>query len=245
MLGASAKPSDRAATPHVQAQLVVHAPQGIAPGQPLALGLLLTHQPDWHTYWKNAGDSGLPTQLDWDLPLACKRARSPGPCPSKFALGDLLNYGYEGQVLLPVPTTVGADFAPDSDGMVRLGVRASWLVCRVECIPEEVQLQIRLPVAQSHVAFASNFVAASAKEPKHLESIYGEFTVNTSGDRLDFVVKGLPAEAHGQELAFYPEAADTFRHAAVLGQDWQQRWRTGSGTPACPCPICAGAHSPG
>ena len=227
VLGASAKPSDRAATPHVQAQLVVQAPQGIAPGQPLALGLLLTHQPDWHTYWKNAGDSGLPTQLDWDLPPGLQAGEIAWPVPQQIRVGDLLNYGYEGQVLLPVPTTVGADFAPDSDGMVRLGVRASWLVCRVECIPEEVQLQIRLPVAQSHVAFASNFVAASAKEPKHLESIHGEFTVNTSGDRIDFVVKGLPAEAHGQELAFYPEAADTFRHAAVLGQDWQQRWADG------------------
>ena len=51
-------------TPYVRAELIAHAPQGVAPGQPLWLGLHITHQPDWHTYWKNPGDSGLPTALD-------------------------------------------------------------------------------------------------------------------------------------------------------------------------------------
>ena len=49
-------------------------------------------------------------------------------------------------------------------------------------------------------------------------------TVLPSGDRVALRVAGLPASAHGQELAWYPEAPDTLRHAAVLGQDWQQRW---------------------
>lgn len=216
--------TDQAATAHVQAQLVVQAPQGIVPGQPLALGLLLTHQPDWHTYWKNAGDSGLPTQLDWDLPPGLQAGEIAWPVPQQIRVGDLLNYGYEGQVLLPVPMTVGADFTPDSDGMVRLGVQASWLVCRVECIPEEVQLQASFSAAQSHTAFSEKFIAARAKEPIHSAAINGAFTVESSGERIDFSVKGLPPETHGQELAFYPEAADTFAHAAVLGPDWQQRW---------------------
>ena len=55
-------------TPYVRAELLAHAPQGVAPGQPLWLGLQITHQPEWHTYWKNPGDSGLPTQFEWKLP---------------------------------------------------------------------------------------------------------------------------------------------------------------------------------
>ncbi len=69
--------------PRVQAQLVALAPQGMAPGQPLKLGLRIKHQPDWHTYWKNQGDSGLPTQLDWQLPPACRLQRLTGPRRSK------------------------------------------------------------------------------------------------------------------------------------------------------------------
>ena len=43
-------------------------PQGVAPGKPVWLGLAIDHQPHWHTYWKNPGDSGLPTTLQWQLP---------------------------------------------------------------------------------------------------------------------------------------------------------------------------------
>eukprot|EP01034_Spumella_vulgaris_P027729 gene27729-34496_t len=45
------------------AELIAHAPQGVTPGQPLWLGLQITHQPDWHTYWRNPGDSGHATSL--------------------------------------------------------------------------------------------------------------------------------------------------------------------------------------
>ena len=216
--------ADQAATPHVQARLVVQAPEGIAPGQPFALGLLLTHQPQWHTYWKNAGDSGLPTQLDWTLPAGLAAGEVAWPVPQQIRVGDLLNYGYEGQILLPVPMTVGPDFTPDADGTVRIGLHANWLVCRVECIPEDVQLQVQVPVAQSHGAFAAAFADAKARAPETSSAFAGQFAVTADGQHVTLQVQGLPARAQGQELAFYPEAADTFRHAAVPGPDWQQRW---------------------
>ena len=55
-------------TNEVRAELLAHAPQGVAPGSQVWLGLHITHQSGWHTYWKNSGDSGLPTQLQWALP---------------------------------------------------------------------------------------------------------------------------------------------------------------------------------
>ena len=48
-------------TEQVRAELMAHAPDGADPGKPVWLGLQLRHQPDWHTYWKNSGDSGQPT----------------------------------------------------------------------------------------------------------------------------------------------------------------------------------------
>src|SRR6187200_477241 len=55
-------------TDEVRAELVAHAPEGVSAGKPLSLGLLIRHAPHWHTYWKNPGDSGLPTTLEWTLP---------------------------------------------------------------------------------------------------------------------------------------------------------------------------------
>ncbi len=216
--------TDQAATPHVQAQLVLHTPEGIAPGTPVQLGLLLRHQPQWHTYWKNAGDSGLPTTLDWQLPTGLTAADIAWPTPEQIRVGDLLNYGYAGQVLLPIPITVTDDFAPDSQGMVRIGLHASWLVCKVECIPEDVTLALHVPAAQSHAAFASEFEAASASQPSDLADFSAQFTVADDGEHLRLQVRGLPADVHGQALDFYPEDADTFRHADVLRSSTEQGW---------------------
>jgi len=40
----------------------------IAPGQPFMLGFKFTIAPGWHIYWKNPGDSGLPTEVKLNLP---------------------------------------------------------------------------------------------------------------------------------------------------------------------------------
>ncbi|MBS0608939.1 MAG: protein-disulfide reductase, partial [Proteobacteria bacterium] len=93
-------------TEHVRAELVAQAPEGVGPGKPLQLGLLFTHTPEWHTYWRNPGDSGLPTQLAWQLPAGLDAGEIAWPVPRKIPIGHLANYGYEGQVLLPVPVTV-------------------------------------------------------------------------------------------------------------------------------------------
>src|SRR6478735_3743007 len=123
-------------TERVRAELLAHAPDGVAPGKPVWVGLQIAHQPECHTYWKNPGDSGLPTQLQWTLPAGVTAGDIAWPVPRKIPVGTLANYGYEGTVLLPVPLTIGPDFKPsllDADLTVKL--KASWLVCKKECIP--------------------------------------------------------------------------------------------------------------
>ena len=221
---APAAVSDTVVTPRVHAQLVPLAPEGIAPGKPLELGLRLQHQPEWHTYWKNAGDSGLPTQLDWQLPAGMQAGDIAWPTPQQIRVGDMLNYGYEDTVLLPVPVQVTPDFKPNADGTADIQLHASWLICRVECIPEEGQFQLRLPVEVADSLWARDFAAAHTQAPTPLPEAQAQVTVLPSGDRVALRVEGLPTAAQGQTLAFYPEAADTFVHAAELGNDWTQSW---------------------
>ncbi len=59
-------------------------------------GLQLAHQPEWHTYCKNSGDSGLPTSIAWELPEGVSAGEIAWPLPKKFPRGNLANYGYEG-----------------------------------------------------------------------------------------------------------------------------------------------------
>ncbi|PJI95945.1 thiol:disulfide interchange protein DsbD [Acidovorax sp. 69] len=214
-------------TPYVRAELLAHAPQGVVPGQPLWLGLQITHQPEWHTYWKNPGDSGLPTDLAWQLPAGLDAGEIAWPLPKKIPIGTLANYGYEGTVLLPVPVTVASTFAPGpltKDATIKL--RASWLVCRKECIPEEGEFTLQLPIQSTTALNGAAFEAAAKAQPRPVlagtTGIVPDSQAQMSNDAkaLQISVQGLPVALRGKTLDLFPETAEVIDNAAAWTQTW-------------------------
>ncbi|MET1115411.1 MAG: thioredoxin family protein [Comamonas sp.] len=225
--GSLAGPGAVVTTERVRAELVAHAPEGVTPGQPLWLGLAITHQPEWHTYWKNPGDSGLPTQLEWQLPAGLEAGAIEWPLPGIIRVGPLANYGYEDRLLLPVPIRVAPDFkSPDGDTLT-IRLHATWLVCRVECIPEEGNFTLQLPVRSATALHAGAFATARARQPAELS---GKSTATVAGDRLQIRIEGLPAALQGTQLALFPETAEVLEHAALPGSGWTQAWEGASWT---------------
>jgi thiol:disulfide interchange protein DsbD len=203
-----------------RAELLTHAPEGGAPGKPVWLGLQLTHAPDWHTYWKNSGDSGLPTELQWTLPPGVTAGPIAWPTPRKFPLGTLANYGYDGTVLLPVPLTVDPSFTGKD---IEVKLYASWLVCRKECIPEEGNFTLRLPVHGSTAlngrAFEAAFAAAPSDQPAAGSLLQPEAKL------LKVALAGLPAAWRGQAVEFFPETPGLIEPGAPWTQAWDgERW---------------------
>ena len=229
LVGARAPLGPVVTTPYVQAELVAHAPQGVAAGQPLWLGLRIQHQPQWHTYWKNPGDSGLPTELHWQLPEGWQAGDVAWPLPHRIPIGTLVNYGYEGDVLLPVPVTVPPGWAlADGASDVEVRLRATWLVCRQECIPEEGEFRLRLPLQGSLAMHASAFEAATYAQPTELPAhadsrahIAAPATGSAEPATLQLRVAGLPATLHGQTLQLFVETAGLIEHSAPLSQTWE------------------------
>ena len=132
-------------TQHVEAELVSER-TAFVPGQATTVALRLKMADGWHTYWQNPGDSGLPTTLAWTLPAGVTAGPIQWPAPHALPAGPLVNYGYEGEVLLLSDVTVPAD-APVGQP-VMLKAKAEWLVCRETCIPEEAALDLEVPVAE-------------------------------------------------------------------------------------------------
>jgi thiol:disulfide interchange protein DsbD len=192
--------------PEIRAELVAYAPQGIGPGKPLSLGLLLDHQPQWHTYWVNPGDSGLPTELQWTLPKGVQAGAIDWPVPKKIMIGALANLGYEGQVLLPVQVQLPKGFSAEADSFtVRL--HASWLVCRQECIPQEGDFALAIPVRGSTNLHGALFEAAFQKRSaKFGGQIHSEFV----REGLLLRLQGLPQGWHGKAIAAFPEVSSVF-----------------------------------
>ena len=113
-------------------------------GKPFKVGLLLRMLPGWHTYWKFAGDAGLPTEVKWTLPAEWKVGEIQWPTPLKLEEpGDIHVYGYHDEVLLIQEITPPA-VLPDSS--VKLRAEASWLVCEKICIPGSATLELDVPV---------------------------------------------------------------------------------------------------
>jgi len=152
---------------HVRVALVSEV-DSVRPGQPFRVGLSILHDPAWHTYWRNPGDSGLETRLNWRLPDGTQAGAIQWPWPERLPIEHLVNYGYSGELLLPVEIQPPDTLATDK---LRLAVRADWLVCKIECIPGSAELTLELPVHDAPPAVApeaARFAAADARIPRHV-----------------------------------------------------------------------------
>ena len=218
-------PSAVVSTPQLRAELVAHAPQGVQAGQPVWVGLQLTHQPEWHTYWRNPGDSGLPTQIELNLPAGITAGDVQWPLPHKLKAGNLTNYGYDKTVLLAVPLTVSKEYKPSASQTLDLQVRANWLVCRLECIPQEGDFALRIPVNSSYAPQAAAFDAVQAQQPQTLPNV--KATTSFDAQRLVMKVSGLPAALQGQTLSVFPNAPEVLESAAEQHPRASQSWQDG------------------
>ena len=195
---------------HVSAALVAEFDAAV-PGEAIQVGLRLTHQPHWHTYWVIPGDAGLPTRLTWQLPAGFLAGPLQWPVPQLLRVGPLANYGYEGTVLLPAAVAVPSTLPEGST--VRLAAHADWLVCSDICIPENADLQLQLPVRQAaHAApgrFAGEFAAARARIPKPITLTNASALIDGARIRLQFTPSGPLSQ-----LEFFPLESSRVQAAA-------------------------------
>ncbi|EGJ12014.1 cytochrome c biogenesis protein transmembrane subunit, partial [Rubrivivax benzoatilyticus JA2 = ATCC BAA-35] len=211
----SAAPGAVVTTPQVRAELVVHAPEGLGAGRPMALGLLLRHQPGWHSYWKNPGDSGLPTTFAWTLPEGAAAGDIRWPTPQRLPVGPLMNFGYDGTLLLPVPLAIADGFKAER---LDVTLHAEWLVCKEVCIPESGDFVLSLPREQAIAAHAAEFAAAEAARP--VPAAGATASARIDGQAVVVEVQGLPADWQGAALDVLPATAGALRNAAVPQASW-------------------------
>ena len=210
-------------TPQLRAELLAHAPQGVQAGQPLWVGLQLTHQPQWHTYWRNPGDSGLPTQIELNLPAGITAGEVLFPLPHKLKAGNLTNYGFEKTVLLAVPLTVSAQFKANATQTLDMQVHANWLVCRLECIPQEGDFALRIPINSSFASHSAAFEALLAEQPKQWPKL--KASTRFEAQRMVLQVSGLPASLHGTTLQVFPDTAELVESATEQHPRAEQSWQ--------------------
>jgi len=198
--GEGAGSGPQGSRPKVRARLLVDS-EVVEPAGSLRVGVLFDLEPRWHMYWRNPGQSGLPTEVAWYVNgVDIGPLRWPAPRVFSEAEGSITTYGYEDRVLLWSRAVV----RPGVAGQVVLRAETKFLVCRIQCVPGEISLERTVRVGSP--------ARTAAAEELELFGIWEE--------RLP-----IPPKAAGLELeALYSQSeirpGDEFRAAiAVVGAD--------------------------
>jgi len=116
----------------------------IVPGQSDWIGLRFDLDPGWHIYWINPGDSGEPPKITWQLPGGMQAGDLQFPVPQRIPDHSLMDYGYQGSVvLLSKLTTTSAPASKQAE----ISADVRYLVCREVCVPGKDHLSLTLPMA--------------------------------------------------------------------------------------------------
>ena len=211
-----ATPSAAAPVRTSHLELELFAGGSAAPGKTVTIGLRQTIAPGWHTYWRNPGDAGEATQIDWTLPKSWTAGPILWPTPSRALTGPLMNYVYSDTVVLPSQIRVSDDAKPGA--RVTVKAHASLLVCKDVCVPEDANLSLDLPVTASPTTDAGAAAAIGVALRHVPERAVGEARAWLSGDRLTLsiqspdLIKAAKKAAEG-DIYFYPFSGTVIDHA--------------------------------
>ncbi len=199
----------RAGDPKVEVRLLAER-DAVYAGASARVGLLFSLDPGWHVYWRNPGQSGLATLVEWGIDGA-ETGELQWPAPEVFAESDgfLTTYGYADEVLL----FTTARFVGDLGDEVELAAEVDYLACEVQCVPGRAELSMRLPVAEADVAASPE-----------IQALFEKYAARVPAKAEEL---GIQVEALYSQTAVRP--GDSFKGAIALNAPEGVRLRPVSG----------------
>ena len=203
--------SEPVRTPHTSVELVAEV-ESFVPGETFDVGLRLTPDPGWHTYWINPGDAGKAAELDWDLSEGISVTDLQFPAPGFIPFMGLLSYGYNEETLL-IATVSTPEQAGDS---IALSAFANWLVCDDKiCIPESADVFLNLPRGAGSYDPLTRTAFAKARA-LHPVAVDWPAEFRSSAERVEFRFNMAHPEQASQwrKSHVFPVAEKLIDHAA-------------------------------
>jgi thiol:disulfide interchange protein len=198
---------------HTHAQLVL-ADESARAGETVMAGVHLKMDPDWHTYWKNPGEAGMATKIEWHLPPGVTAGEVQWPLPEKLPPADVTTYGYRNEVVLLVPLKLAADLKP---GVLDLKAKVSWLECKEQCVPADGEVQATLNVGSetkpSPDAALINFWQGKTPKSDKSFSFQVHWEKKVDSDMRTIIVEGKQVSADAlpiETVEFFPDASDQY-----------------------------------
>lgn len=131
---------------HVKAELLADS-KAVQAGQPFKLGVALSMDPGWHTYFKESGEAGMPTKIEWQLPPGFQASDLQWQKPETFVDSGITTYGYKDYTVIAATITPPANLKAGES--LDLKAKVKWLACKELCIPGSAEVALSLPVTTS------------------------------------------------------------------------------------------------
>ena len=201
-----------------------------APGASFTVALRMKFDGNWYTYWRNAGYSGEPVHIVWDLPDGVTAGPISWPAPKTKTVGPIVSYAMDIDVWLPVEISLNENINPNAP--ITLRAHAYYLVCDDICIPEDGALTLPMAVGPKveNPTHSVLIKSAQSKIPKlgkaqgsaHLEN--GQVVFNITSLPNGFESAALfpnenPVIIHSNPIDL-ANGQNGNRYSAVAGYGW-------------------------
>ncbi len=179
-------------------------------GETVMAGIHLRMAPNWHTYWRNAGESGSPTKVVWTLPAGVTAGDLRWPVPEKLTVAGLTTYVFHRDAVLLAPLQLASDLKP---GPLELAAKISWLECEDVCVPGSAQVRATLTIGSE--AKSSKDAALSETWQKRLPSsgaslaAQARYEPATAEDERPVLIDFAAADA-AKNWDFFPYGGESF-----------------------------------
>ena len=200
---------------HTHASLILSA-ETARPGDTILAGIRMKMDPEWHTYWKNSGASGIPTSIKWTLPNGITAGEIQWPLPEKMPPDELVTYAYEGEVMLIVPLKLAPNLPA---GPEELKASLSWLECKEQCVPgsEDVSATLNIGSETKSSPDAALIESWQKKVPTPGANLNprGWWEKNPNGDLRPLILEWNSSGAVSN-VDFFPYASEQFEVQAPV-----------------------------
>ena len=184
----------------VQSEAVLKS-ETFKPGVPVSVAFKLTLDEAWHVYWRNPGDSGVGTEVKWNLPAGWKAGPLRYPTPERINLGSGygFSFGYENEVVFMATVTPPLSATKP----VKIGVDMTLLACKTDCVPADQSFEISLAPGNGKPTAQSQFETWAKKIPAQVSIKTAKVTWG-SDRSYRIQVPALPALKDAETLEFFP-----------------------------------------
>jgi len=129
---------------------------GSSAGTTLTLGIRISPQPGWHSYWVNPGEAGAENRFAWTLPPGAVAGKAAYPVPEALLVSGIMNHVYSRPATLLVDVALPA--RPSAP--MPVGLTLDYLVCSADlCVPEHANLSATFNPATAATDFADTRAA--------------------------------------------------------------------------------------